>query len=412
MQEVILDEPYKFISPHRSVFWTAVCRPVLPWYLKKAHGIVDVEIRHADRLKESIRQKHGVLMLANHCRTSDPMTMGALYAATGSPLYSMASFHLFKQNKLQAMMMPRLGAFSILREGADRAALNFAIDNLTNAERPLVIFPEGTVSRANDRLLSFMEGPAFLARAAAKRRAKTDAGPVVIHPVALRYIFLDDVMAASEKILDEIETRLSWSKQSHLPILDRVRKLGSCLLAVKEVEYLGHAREGDVFDRAADLAERLLVPHEERWETGTSAKEDVVMRVKAIRTAILPELTSGKLTPEEKADRVDVLQQIYLAQQLLFYPRDYLTPDSPPEHLLETVERFEEDLTDVLRVHGRMKVIINIGEPIEVEAKRSGRKGEADPVMELARERMQTMIAEMAEEVAESRGERRTILAA
>ena len=38
--------------------------------------------------------------------------------------------------------------------------------------------------------------------------------------------------------------------------------------------------------------------------------------------------------------------------------------------MLETVERLEEDLTDVATVHRPLAVTIHVGEPIEVERSR------------------------------------------
>ena len=41
-----------------------------------------------------------------------------------------------------------------------------------------------------------------------------------------------------------------------------------------------------------------------------------------------------------------------------------------PEHIIETVERFEEDFTDQLAVHGPWHVVIQVGEPVEVSGRR------------------------------------------
>ena len=49
------------------------------------------------------------------------------------------------------------------------------MEPLAEARRPLVVFPEGIVTRANDRLAALDEGAGFIARSAAKQRAK--AGP-------------------------------------------------------------------------------------------------------------------------------------------------------------------------------------------------------------------------------------------
>ena len=142
------------------------------------------------------------------------MTLGWIVRETGIHMFTMASWHLFKQDHLAdragGWMMRRLGAFSILREGTDRAALNCAIDILTTAERPLVIFPEGVVSRSNDRLGPLMEGTTFIARAASRKAAKAGKPGVTMHPVALRYVFLDDVETAVAPALAEFESRLTW----------------------------------------------------------------------------------------------------------------------------------------------------------------------------------------------------------
>ena len=91
----------------------------------------------------------------------------------------MASWHLFMQSWLQTFLLRKAGTFSVYREGMDRTALNMAIDILVDSRRPLVIFPEGIISRTNDRLNPLLEGTAFIARSAAKKRAK-DTPPLTL----------------------------------------------------------------------------------------------------------------------------------------------------------------------------------------------------------------------------------------
>jgi hypothetical protein len=100
--------------------------------------------------------------------------------------------------------------FSVYREGMDRDALKCAIQILVRARRPLVLFPEGVISRSNDRLNHLMDGTAFITRNAAKQRIGPSEGKVVLHPAAIRYLFLGDVSRTLEPVLDEIERRLSW----------------------------------------------------------------------------------------------------------------------------------------------------------------------------------------------------------
>lgn len=88
-----------------------------------------------------------------------------------------------------------MGVFSVYREGMDRESLRCATQILAEGRRPLVLFPEGVISRTNDRLNNMMEGTVLVARSAAKQRAGLNPpGQVVIHPVAIRYFFDGDVL--------------------------------------------------------------------------------------------------------------------------------------------------------------------------------------------------------------------------
>ena len=61
---------------------------------------------------------------------------------------------------------------------------------------------------------------------------------------------------------------------------------------------------------------------------------------------------------------------MYLAQQLSCYPPDYLRSNPSAERMLETVERFEEDLTDKCRAYRPMAVKVRVGEAIPVSPTR------------------------------------------
>jgi hypothetical protein len=81
-----------------------------------------------------------------------------------------------------------------------------------------------------------------------------------------------------------------------------------------------------------------------------------------------------------------------LAQQLAFYPPGYLADNPTPERLLETVERFEEDLTDIARIHTPVRAVVEVGEAIEVSPERA-RNADGDPLMSAIREQLEKMLA-------------------
>lgn len=392
MQNVVIAKPYRFVAPHRGKLWWRLFRPLLPLYLRKSHGITTVECRGVERLRASLDAGHGIMLAPNHCRPPDPMVLGALSYQVSRPLYVIASWHLFMQNAVQTFLLPRLGVFSIHREGADREALKTAMQLTAEAERPLVIFPEGVISRHNDKLNNLMEGTALMARGAAKQRAALHPpGKVVVHPVAIRYFFDGDVRTAIEPVLRDIERRLSWKAHEHLSLEQRIAKIGGALLALKEIEYFGEAQTGSLPERLEKLIDRLLVPLEAEWLKGRRERE-IVQRVKLLRIAIVPDMANGSLDEGELERRWRQLADIYLAQQLAFYPPDYLSADPTPERLLETVERFEEDLTDSARVHAPIRAVVDVGEAIEVSPERA-RGADGDPLMSAIRTQLEAMLA-------------------
>jgi 1-acyl-sn-glycerol-3-phosphate acyltransferase len=391
MQNIVIDKPYRFIAPQTGTFWPRLLRCAGGHYLDKNYGLEQFEFRGLDRLQASIRAGHGIMLAANHCRPCDPMVLGHMANRIRCYPHIMASWHLFMQGGMTSWLLPRMGVFSLYREGLDRESLKCAVDLLAQARRPLMIFPEGFVSRTNDRLNTLMEGTAFIARGAAKKRAElSPPGKVVVHPVAVRYFFLGDLDRALADVLGDIEHRLSWQPQTHLPAVVRIAKVGSALLTLKEIEYLGQPNCGALADRLAALIDRLLGPLEQEWLKG-KREGDAPSRVKSLRAAILPQMVNGEIDEAERARRWRQLGDLYLAQQLFLYPPEYF--DSPPtrEQLLETVERFEEDLTDVARIHRPFQVVVEVGEAIDVGTTRQ--RGESDPLMAQLNDALKDMLA-------------------
>ncbi len=393
MQHIVVERPYKFVPPHHGTWWSSFIKRfnLHGIHLRKKEGIVAHECRHVDRLKASLAAGHGILLTPNHCRTSDPLVMGWLSQEANCHVYAMASWHLYNQGWFNAWAIRIMGGFSVNREGVDRQAINMAIEILERADRPLILFPEGATSRTNDQLHSLLDGVAFIARAAAKKRARqTPAGQVVVHPIGIKYLYGGDIRRAADEVLTDIEHRLTWSPQRHLPLVERLAKVGRAVIALKEVEYFGKPFEGRLFDRMNRLINGLLEPLESEWLGGPQTGP-VVPRAKALRMKILPDMVQNQLPAAERDRRWKQLTAIQLAQQMNFYPPKYLIDYPSVDRILETLERIEEDLCDEARVHHPLKVIMEVGEAIPVSPERD-RKAEVDPLMVEIESSLQAMI--------------------
>jgi 1-acyl-sn-glycerol-3-phosphate acyltransferase len=398
MQRVVIDEPYKFVPPVYSEWWPTALRFILRRNLRKMYGVSSVECRHVERLKDSLAAGHSILLTPNHSHLADPMALGVLGMEAGCHLFAMASWHVFKQSAFQTFMTRRMGAFSVLREGNDRQAIETAIDILISRRRPLIVFPEGVMTRHNDFVEEMMEGPSFIARQVAKRLKKENKpGGIVIHPVATRYAFNGDLAAAITPDLEAVEKALSWQPQRHLSMVERITKIGQAFLSLKEIDYLGAPSNGNIYERAERLVEEVLTRLEAQWHI-TDSSGNTMVRVKRLRTAILPDLIEGKISPTERERCWRDLAAAYYVQQISHYPRDYILREKNlPERVIETVERLQEDFTDAYTVHRPVHAVIQVGEAIPVGTQRV-RDELGDPIMAEVRRQLQSMINALAAE--------------
>ena len=399
MHNIFIEKPYNFIPPYTwhwpQRFLTKIGK--FKSLLRKDHGVVDHEVRNVDRLRETIKAGHGIVLAPNHPRTADPISMYHLCRQTPVSLYTMASWHLFNQSAFETFMVRLMGAFSVNREGLDRKAVDYAINVLVNAERPLLIFPAGSTSRTNDLLMSFMDGPAFIARTAAKRRAK-QGGKVMAHPICIKYFYQGDIDKVADDVLTRIEKHLSWTPDPEIPLIDRIVKVGEALLTLKELEFdVRDVPGASLRDRQSHMVNHLLGPLEEEWLGAPAEDGGIQMRVKNLRMKIFPELSRNEVGRAERARRWKHLERTYLAQQIEFYPEQYLTEFRSVDRILETLEKFEEDFFGECRIHGNLKVVLDVGEAIEVSTKRD-RNAESDPLMTQIRQSIQEMLNELQKE--------------
>ncbi len=169
--------------------------------------------------------------------------------------------------------------------------------------------------------------------------------------------------------------------------------MGLALLSLKELEYFGRTYSDTLAQRMQRLTDGLLAPLEEEW-FGSVSQVAVIPRIKALRMKIMPDMVQGRIDAAERARRWRQLADIYLAQQISNYPPDYLD-HLTIDRMLETIERFEEDLTDKARVHGQLRAVIEVGPAIEVSPLRD-RGADVDPLMLKIESALQGMLDRLA----------------
>lgn len=396
---VVFERPYQFVPPHRGNLWPTFIQTfrLVDRHLKSKEGVVSHECRNLDRLRASVEAGDGVLLAPNHCRYADPLVLGWPAREAGTHVYAMASWHLFNEGAFDSFAIQKMGGFSINREGADRQSLETAIDILAKAERPLILFPEGTTNRTNDVLKPLLDGVAFIARSAARKRAKQSNGRVVIIPVGMKYLCVDDdVSEWIDQQISRIECSLGWCHPTDMSLLQRTVRAAEALLALKEIYYFGESKHGPLPERRDQLIGHLLTIGEQRLQLEPSG--DTRARVRAIRSEVVKRYFDGETDLKEAARLKNDVAAADLAQELLSYPDCYLLPDQVTDtRIVETIQRMQETIYGKADVSVPLHCVIDFAPPIEVPSTRAPR-GEEDPVMVELFDSLSGMLSDLSKE--------------
>jgi hypothetical protein len=372
-------EPYRFVPPYRSTLWCRLLGRLVPGRLRRGLGVRRWHFVGLECLRRSITAGCGVVLAVNHSRWADPPVVGVLGLEAGCYFYYLVSYHLFRQGRFSGWYLNRLGGYSVWREGTDRESLRASVDILARAERPLVVFPEGTYFRQNERLGPLQEGFSLIARHAARRGER----PIVVHPVALKYWYLEDPRPALSEVLGRRERRLGWFPQRHLDWYPRLERLGEALAALQEIGHFGQVHSGPVEDRLRALADALVTRLEGEYLGRTGAGR-LLDRVRRLRQAAVRR--GADSDPEVRQRAQEALRALLLCENLNCQSLDYLRQRPSYERLAETVLRMEEAITDIPEPFlAPLGVVGAVGPGIDVSdyegVPRRGRRG-ADPLMQ------------------------------
>jgi len=356
-----LGRPYRFVPPRHGRFIPDLLQRCLPWYMKKKYGIEHWEVRGAGRLRTSIDAGHGVVLAANHSRDSDSVGVGLVGIPAKTHLHFMAGWHVLLENWFQHFIIPRAGGFSVLREGNDRQAVRTGIDLIARASRPMFVFPEGYVSRMNDRLGVLQEGASLIARQAARQRDKAASGKVTAHPVIIKYQFLGNLEQTAKATLDRLGIKLKLPFDRALALTARLELVREEIIRVKETEIT----RGPLAERVPRLINALLSPLENFWEPAEH-NGNTYSRVQRLRTAILNHATNTKIVGEEKSKLLRQLEDCTWALRFSSYQPEYLAESPSAERFMETLDSLEEDVFGFIRVDRPWRMVLDIGEAIPV----------------------------------------------
>lgn len=367
MRRLRNDLPYKF-RPPRECEWLRPLGLALNQavHLSRKYRIARIEDQGFGQVRELCEAGHAVMLAPNHSDHSDPHVIMSLAARHGLRANFMAAREVFEIHPVAAWALQHMGVFSVDRDGPDLSAIKTAITLLEKGGQPLVIFPEGEIYHHHRRLDPLLnEGVASILLKAAARLGNGKQAYLI--PVGLRFFHDPAVEATLCGRLCKLEDRIGWTPKPRMPVDERIHRLGTGVLALKETEYLGAAGSGDLQARLNHLCESLLAKVEAGYPRDAKAVTPPE-RVRALRFRIRRRLLDAEKPPtaEEKERLLDDLDRVFTALQAHSYIGDYLLADPTLDRRAETLLKLEEDLFGFPTYPIDRTARVVAGEPIAV----------------------------------------------
>ena len=365
MDRTIFRRPPQWWAPKLSPGWVRFWKPLRRYIQYKSQRLDTIEIRGLENLREPLARNQGLLITPNHSGHPDATVLYRAAEQLGMPFYFMSAWQVFgRSNWLRKKIFQHHGCFSVDREGTDMQAFRQATDILKNKSHPLVIFPEGEVYHINERVTPFREGPAAMALSASKKADR----PIVCVPCGIRYKYIEDPTPELLLLMDKLENHIDWRSRSDEPLPQRIYRLAQAVLALKEIEYLGHTQNMELSERVTALSVAILKQWEESYQVDPK-QHTIPERVKALRQEAIKRLEDADDESPQQDQSHRALEDLYIVVQLFSYPGDYVSESPTVERMAETLDKFEEDVLGArtATVRGRRRAIVTFGQPITAQ---------------------------------------------
>lgn len=366
MRRLRNDLPYTFRAPKMQMW----LRPLVVLVnrlkqLRKDNCIYEIESSGFEEVAKLHEVGHSIMLAPNHSDHSDPHLIIEQCAQHGMHPYFMGAREIFEVNPITCLALQISGVFSVDRDGPDLSAIKTAIGLLEKAEQPLVIFPEGEIYHHHRRIDPLNEGAASILLKAVKRLK--DGKQAYLVPIGISFYHNAEVEQTFTERLSNLEDRIGWTPKPDMDVVERVVRLATGVLALKETEFMGVACTGEIKDRLTQLCENLLTDVEGRYPKDGKASKPPE-RVRALRFRIRRRLLDAEYPPTavEREQLLDDLDRVFTALQAHSYIGDYVSIDPTIDRTAEMIMKLEEDLFGYPNYPVDRKAVVRAGEPIAV----------------------------------------------
>jgi 1-acyl-sn-glycerol-3-phosphate acyltransferase len=371
-------KPLTFYPPKTSPFWIGVVKLGLRRAIRRQLRVTEIDISDDDlqRLRKLKGQR--CLLTPSHSGGYEPHIIMYLSKLLDDIYHYVAAVEVIEQAPITRWLMPRLGVYSIVRGAVDRQSFAMTRQLLAEGKRWLVVFPEGHAIGQNSTLAPFQEGVVQLAFKGYEDARVADAeAHLFCIPIAIKYIYLDDMHDEIDWSLDRLETALSIAKSGSPPSRrERLRQVAEAVLVANEKYHqVRPAPASGMNDRIQNLKTSVASNIERQLGIVPGDRQTLLDRIRAMFNAldriVYDEPPKSEYEQRLALERQQLARTLYedlwrLLQFVAIYEA-YVRETMTVERYMDVLGLLELEVFKKRRVWGPRKASIQVGQPIDLK---------------------------------------------
>jgi hypothetical protein len=369
-------KPFTFYPPKNNRIVTAIFKHALRRDIRRKLGVTDISV--SSDVLERLRQLKGqrCLLTPSHSGGFEPHIIMYLSKLLNDDFNYVAAMELFARSRVHRWILQRVGVYSVIRGAMDRQSFATTRQILVEGKRWLVVFPEGEAVGQNSILMPFQPGVIQLAFKAYEEAAEIEQSTsLYCIPMAIRYLYLDDMHHEIDASLDRLERGLAVRAPAGSRY-ERLRGIAEAVLAANERTH--HVRPDEhcsMNERIEVLKDRVLSQLEAQLGMTPVAGQPPLDRVRAIFNAVdkIGELEPGSSEYEQQLtlERQQIARHFYYdlwrALRFVAIYDGYVAESMNVERFMDVLGLLEFEVFNRRPVWGPRKARVQMGEPIDLK---------------------------------------------
>lgn len=410
-------KPFKFRPPKTSRVWVRTVQRLLPLFERLDSTMVPVDFDPSD--VDRLRALRGarVVLTPNHPEGVEPYVLFRLARLLGTEFNYIAAKEAFEKPPpafrwlswlgMYAPIMQRLGVYSVVRGTADRDCFRTTREILVQGERWLVLFPEGEVCWHSEALMPLQPGAAQFGFWALEDLSKVGPPPPLYFvPVAIRFLFVEDVRRSIRRTLERLERKLKFGPTAaSLTLYERLRRVGEAVLAINEKRYgVKPAPDESLGQRITNVKELILSRIAIAVGVKQSPETPLLERVRELFNALdrlvyeeYGEDAYEKQVQNLSAEEIRTLySELFRMLHIAGFHDGYVRETLTAERFYDVLGQLEWEVFRHRSHWGVRRVKVKVGEPInlteKLETYRSNKRAAREEVMREIEQSLRTRL--------------------